>query len=114
MILVTIGTNEQPFDRLVAAAAALDGGEPTARPVRLLAASPHGPGEWVDFLSFDELAERTRGARASSSAMPASARSCSLAAAATDRSSCRAARSSARRSTTISSSCRGACTRPVS
>ena len=23
-----------------------------------------GPGEWVDFLSFDELAERTRGARA--------------------------------------------------
>jgi UDP-N-acetylglucosamine transferase subunit ALG13 len=62
MILVTIGTNEQPFDRLVRAAAALGGDEP------LLvqhgsSREPHGRGEWVDFLTFDELAERAREAR---------------------------------------------------
>jgi UDP-N-acetylglucosamine transferase subunit ALG13 len=62
MILFTIGTNEQPFDRLIRAARELDGDE------HLLvqygsSREPHGRGEWVDFLSFDELAERARGAR---------------------------------------------------
>ncbi len=62
MILVTVGTNEQAFDRLVAAAAALGGDEP------LLVQHgsshvPHGRGEWVDFLPFDELAERAAEAR---------------------------------------------------
>jgi UDP-N-acetylglucosamine transferase subunit ALG13 len=62
MILFTIGTNEQPFDRLIRAARELAGEE------HLLvqhgsSLEPHGRGEWVDFLSFDELAERARGAR---------------------------------------------------
>ena len=62
MILVTIGTNEQPFDRLIRAATTLGGDEP------LLVQHgssrvPHGRGEWVDFLSFDELADRARQAR---------------------------------------------------
>jgi UDP-N-acetylglucosamine transferase subunit ALG13 len=55
MVLVTTGTNEQPFDRLVRAAAALPDS------VELLV--QHGSsrvrhgrqGRWVDFLSFDEL-----------------------------------------------------------
>jgi UDP-N-acetylglucosamine transferase subunit ALG13 len=62
MILFTIGTNEQPFDRLIRAARELEGDEP------LLvqhgsSREPHGRGEWIDFLSFDELAERARSAR---------------------------------------------------
>jgi UDP-N-acetylglucosamine transferase subunit ALG13 len=62
MIVVTIGTNEQPFDRLVRAAAALGGEEPLL--VQYGASRvPHGRGEWVDFLSFDELAERAAEAR---------------------------------------------------
>ena len=62
MILVTIGTNEQPFDRLIREAAALEGDEPLL--VQHGASrEPHGRGEWVDFLSFDELAERARNAR---------------------------------------------------
>jgi UDP-N-acetylglucosamine transferase subunit ALG13 len=62
MILVTTGTNEQPFDRLVQAAATLDAAEPMF--VQYGASKvAHGPGEWVDFLSFDELAERMTAAR---------------------------------------------------
>lgn len=62
MILVTVGTNEQPFDRLVRAAAAIGGSE------RLLvqygsSQVARGRGEWVDFLPFDVLAEHTREAR---------------------------------------------------
>jgi UDP-N-acetylglucosamine transferase subunit ALG13 len=62
MILFTIGTNEQPFDRLIRAARELEGHE------HLLvqhgsSREPHGRGEWVDFLSFDELADRAREAR---------------------------------------------------
>jgi UDP-N-acetylglucosamine transferase subunit ALG13 len=62
MILFTIGTNEQPFDRLIRAARELEGDE------HLLvqhgsSLEPHGRGEWVDFLSFDELADRAREAR---------------------------------------------------
>ena len=55
MIVVTVGTNEQPFDRLVRAAAALGGDEPLL--VQYGSSRvPHGRGEWVDFLPFDELA----------------------------------------------------------
>ena len=62
MILVTTGTNEQPFDRLVRAAAELAEGEDAF--VQYGASrEPHGAGEWVDFLAFDELAERMREAR---------------------------------------------------
>ena len=62
MILFTIGTNEQPFDRLIRAARELEGDE------HLLvqhgsSLEPHGRGEWVDFLSFDELADRACEAR---------------------------------------------------
>jgi UDP-N-acetylglucosamine transferase subunit ALG13 len=62
MILVTIGTNEQPFDRLIRAAARLEGDEP------LLvqhgsSREAHGRGEWVDFIPFDELSDRVREAR---------------------------------------------------
>jgi UDP-N-acetylglucosamine transferase subunit ALG13 len=63
MIVVTLGTNEQPFDRLVRAAAALSELEDVL--VQYGASrEPHGRGEWVEFLSFDELAERMRDARA--------------------------------------------------
>ena len=62
MILFTIGTNEQPFDRLIRAAAELQGSEPLL--VQYGASrEPHGRGEWIDFLSFDELADRAREAR---------------------------------------------------
>jgi UDP-N-acetylglucosamine transferase subunit ALG13 len=62
MIVVTVGTNEQPFDRLVSAAAGLDGDEP------LLVQHgssrvPHGRGEWVDFLPFEQLETHAADAR---------------------------------------------------
>jgi UDP-N-acetylglucosamine transferase subunit ALG13 len=62
MIVVTVGTNEQPFDRLVRAAAELAGDEP------LLVQHgssrvPHGRGWWVDFLPFEELEEQATRAR---------------------------------------------------
>src|SRR4029450_5216070 len=62
MILVTIGTNEQPFDRLVRAAARLDGFE---RLVVQHGSSqvPHGRGEWVGFVSFEALTAYMREAR---------------------------------------------------
>jgi UDP-N-acetylglucosamine transferase subunit ALG13 len=62
MILVTIGTNEQPFDRLVRAAAALDVPEPLVVQ-HGSSRVPHGRGEWVDFVSFEELSSRMRQAR---------------------------------------------------
>jgi UDP-N-acetylglucosamine transferase subunit ALG13 len=64
MIVVTVGTHEQPFDRLVGAAALLGA---TGDPLLVQYGSsqlPHGPGEWVDYLSFDELAAQARDARA--------------------------------------------------
>jgi UDP-N-acetylglucosamine transferase subunit ALG13 len=62
MIVVTVGTNEQPFDRLVRAAAGLGGDEPLL--VQHGASNvPHGRGEWVDFLPFDELERRVADAR---------------------------------------------------
>lgn len=53
MILLTCGTNEQPFDRLVAAAHLLAG----ERLVVQYGASKveHGAGEWCDFVSFEQL-----------------------------------------------------------
>ncbi len=63
MILVTVGTNEQPFDRLVRAAAALGGSEPLT--VQYGASRvAHGSGRWVDFVSFDELSELAQEASA--------------------------------------------------
>jgi UDP-N-acetylglucosamine transferase subunit ALG13 len=62
MIVVTIGTNEQPFDRLVAAAAALRVDEDLVVQYGASAITS-GPGTWVDFLGFDELATLMREAR---------------------------------------------------
>jgi UDP-N-acetylglucosamine transferase subunit ALG13 len=63
MIVVTIGTNEQPFDRLIAAAAQLRTDEPLVVQYGSSAITS-GPGRWVDFFGFDELAELMRQARA--------------------------------------------------
>ena len=62
MILVTIGTNEQPFDRLVRAAATL-GGLESLVVQHGSSRVPHGRGEWVDFVSFEELSARMEQAR---------------------------------------------------
>lgn len=62
MVLVTTGTNEQPFDRLVRAAADLAELE-QAFVQYGSSREPHGAGEWVEFLDFDELADRMREAR---------------------------------------------------
>lgn len=62
MILVTTGTNEQPFDRLVRAAAQLAEMEEAFVQYGSSRES-HGAGEWVEFLGFDELADRMRAAR---------------------------------------------------
>jgi UDP-N-acetylglucosamine transferase subunit ALG13 len=62
MIVVTVGTHEQPFDRLVRAAAELDVDEPVVVQYGSSGLA-HGPGEWFDYLSFDELAEYARAAR---------------------------------------------------
>jgi UDP-N-acetylglucosamine transferase subunit ALG13 len=63
VIVVTVGTNEQPFDRLVAAVAAL--------PADLdlvvqygSSAITSGPGRWCDFLPFDQLEHLMRSATA--------------------------------------------------
>jgi exopolysaccharide biosynthesis glucuronosyltransferase PssE len=63
MIVVTVGTHEQPFDRLLRAITALDGDEPLLVQYGASTAR-HGRGEWVDYMSFDELADRARAARA--------------------------------------------------
>ena len=62
MILVTTGTNEQPFDRLVRAAARL---RPTEPLVVQHGASrePHGVGRWVEMMPFEELADQMAAAR---------------------------------------------------
>jgi UDP-N-acetylglucosamine transferase subunit ALG13 len=62
MILATLGTNEQPFDRLVRGVRAIDVDEPMF--VQYGASrEPHGSGEWVEFLPFEELGARMREAR---------------------------------------------------
>ena len=63
MIVVTVGTHEQPFDRMMRAVSALGDSEPMLVQYGTCTITS-GPGEWVDFLSFDELAARARGARA--------------------------------------------------
>ena len=63
MIVVTVGTHEQPFDRLMNAVVALGDSEPMLVQYGTCTIT-NGPGEWVDFLSFDELAERAADARA--------------------------------------------------
>jgi UDP-N-acetylglucosamine transferase subunit ALG13 len=63
MIVVTVGTHEQPFDRLLTAVAGLGDQEPLLVQYGT-GTIASGPGKWVDFLSFDELAERAKGARA--------------------------------------------------
>jgi UDP-N-acetylglucosamine transferase subunit ALG13 len=63
MIVVTVGTHEQPFDRMMRAVVALGDSEPMLVQYGTCTITS-GPGEWVDFLSFDELASRARGARA--------------------------------------------------
>jgi UDP-N-acetylglucosamine transferase subunit ALG13 len=62
MIVVTTGTNEWAFDRLVRAAAAIDGDEPLFVQYGS-SREPQGRGEWVDFTAFDELEARMRQAR---------------------------------------------------
>ncbi len=62
MIVATLGTNEQTFDRLVRAIARLEGDEPMLVQYGS-SQEPHGRGEWIDFLSFDELADHMRAAR---------------------------------------------------
>jgi UDP-N-acetylglucosamine transferase subunit ALG13 len=62
MILVTIGTNEQPFDRLVRAAAGLDVGDDVVVQYGSSRAVTPRPG-WIEFLPFDELTELARHAR---------------------------------------------------
>lgn len=62
MILFTVGTNEQPFDRLVRAAAELDTSE--ALVVQYGASKvEHGRGDWIDFLAYEELSGLAREAR---------------------------------------------------
>jgi UDP-N-acetylglucosamine transferase subunit ALG13 len=62
MILVTIGTNEQPFDRLVVAAAALEVDEPVI--VQYGSCRAVEPREgWLEYVPFDELSELARQAR---------------------------------------------------
>lgn len=63
MIFVSTGTNEQPFDRLVRAAAALGGDEPLL--VQHGSSQvPRGRGDWRAFLTFEEMSEAMRAARA--------------------------------------------------
>jgi UDP-N-acetylglucosamine transferase subunit ALG13 len=62
MILVTVGTNEQPFDRLVRAAASVAPTEPLLVQYGSSQVA-HGRGTWIDYLAFDELAEHARRAR---------------------------------------------------
>jgi UDP-N-acetylglucosamine transferase subunit ALG13 len=61
MILVTIGASE-PFDRLVEAAGRLPGNEEVLIQCGASSIEP-ARGRCVDFMSFDELAERIRQAR---------------------------------------------------
>jgi UDP-N-acetylglucosamine transferase subunit ALG13 len=62
MIFVSTGTNEQPFDRLVLAAAALEVHEPLIVQYGSSAVAPQAPG-WCDFLSFDQMADAMAEAR---------------------------------------------------
>jgi len=62
MIVVSVGTHEQPYDRLLNAVKALGGDEELLVQYGT-SELEHGRGEWVDYLSFDELAEQVARAR---------------------------------------------------
>jgi UDP-N-acetylglucosamine transferase subunit ALG13 len=62
MIVVTIGTNEQAFDRLIRAARSLERDDLLVQYGSSREA--HGRGDWVEFLTFDELSEKARAASA--------------------------------------------------
>jgi UDP-N-acetylglucosamine transferase subunit ALG13 len=62
MIVVSVGTHEQAFDRLLGAVAELGGSEELLVQYGTSTCA-HGRGEWVDYLSFDELAEYVSKAR---------------------------------------------------
>src|SRR4051812_7498158 len=62
MIVVSVGTHEQAFDRLLGAVAELGGHEELLVQYGTSTLA-HGRGEWVDYLSFDELAEYVAKAR---------------------------------------------------
>jgi beta-1,4-N-acetylglucosaminyltransferase len=61
-VLVTVGTNEAPFDRLLEAVSGLDVGERVIVQRGASAVKPEGA-ECVDFLPFDELDALTRSVR---------------------------------------------------
>jgi UDP-N-acetylglucosamine transferase subunit ALG13 len=63
MIVVTVGTHEQPFDRLVQAAAPLADHQPLLVQHGTSGVPVGAGGEWIDYMSFDELAERAQAAR---------------------------------------------------
>ena len=62
MIVVSVGTHEQHFDRLLGAVKELGGTEDLLVQYGL-SSIEHGRGEWVDYLSFDELAAYVAQAR---------------------------------------------------
>ena len=53
MVLVTTGTNEQSFDRLVQAAHGLTGELVVQYGSSSITSGPHG--QWIDFMPFDDL-----------------------------------------------------------
>jgi UDP-N-acetylglucosamine--N-acetylmuramyl-(pentapeptide) pyrophosphoryl-undecaprenol N-acetylglucosamine transferase len=53
MVLVTTGTNESSFDRLVEAAGELTGELLVQYGSSAISCGPHG--QWIDFMPFDEL-----------------------------------------------------------
>jgi len=62
VIFVTVGTNEAPFDRLLAAFDSLDLAEELVIQCGASSLRPSGA-ECVDFISFDDLVTHVRGAR---------------------------------------------------
>lgn len=62
MIVVTVGTNEAPFDRLLAGVAALETGEEVLVQHGPSSIRPEGA-SCVDFFSYDDLADAIRRAR---------------------------------------------------
>lgn len=62
MIVVSVGTHEQHFDRLLRAVSELGGSEELLVQYGT-STLPHGRGEWIDYLSFDALAEQVAKAR---------------------------------------------------
>ena len=70
MILVTVGTNEQPFDRLVRGRGGARRATSRCSSSTARRRCRTARGEWVDFLPFDELERAAAQARGWSSATP--------------------------------------------